>query len=94
MFEKGRRENVNTLREKDRVVSLCVPDEKCFLIVRLSSRTSAFFDMHVDNANTNNIYVATNSTDVIHATCIGNRTNPLTYKPAKISESLSSIALI
>jgi len=43
--------------------------------------------MHVDSANTNNIYIATNSTNVLHATCIGNRTNPLTYKPAEISES-------
>lgn len=64
-------------------------EEKCFLIVRLSSRTNAFFDMHVDSADTNNVYVATNSTDVMHATCIGNRTNPLTYKPAEISESFS-----
>jgi hypothetical protein len=42
--------------------------------------------MHVDSANTNNIYIATNSTNVLHATCIGNKTNPLTYKPAEISE--------
>ncbi|XP_032675193.1 WD repeat-containing protein 60 isoform X2 [Odontomachus brunneus] len=48
--------------------------------------TSAFFDMHVDSADTNNVYVATNSTDVMHVTCIGNRTNPLAYKPAEISE--------
>lgn len=92
--EKGRRENVNIPREKDRVVSLCTPDEECFLIVRLSFRTSAFLDMHVDSADTNNVYVATNSTDVMHVTCIGNRTNPLAYKPAEISESLSPIALI
>jgi len=47
---------------------------------------NTFVDMHVDSANTNNIYVATNSIDVLHATCINNRTNPLMYKPAEISE--------
>ncbi|XP_011337865.2 WD repeat-containing protein 60 [Ooceraea biroi] len=52
-----------------------------------------FIDMHVDSANANNIYIATNSTDVLHATCIGNRTNPLTYKPAEISECGSSTCI-
>lgn len=47
---------------------------------------NTFVDMHVDSANTNNIYVVTNSTDVLHATCIGNKTNPLMYKPIEISE--------
>lgn len=71
-------------------MSIRVPDvNQCFLIVGLCSRTNAFLDMHVDSADTNNVYVATNSADVMHATCIGNRTNPLTYKPAEISESLS-----
>jgi len=47
---------------------------------------NVFVDMHVDSANTNNIYIATNSTDILHATYIGNKTNPLTYKPTEISE--------
>lgn len=56
------------------------------LTARFSFRMNMFVDMHVDSANPNNIYIATNSTDVLHATYIGNRTNPLTYKPAEISE--------
>ncbi|XP_014469680.1 PREDICTED: WD repeat-containing protein 60 [Dinoponera quadriceps] len=55
--------------------------------------TNAFLDMHVDSADTNNVYVATNSTDVMHATCIGNRTNPLTYKPAEISDCGNSTCI-
>ncbi|XP_020278948.1 WD repeat-containing protein 60 isoform X2 [Pseudomyrmex gracilis] len=63
------------------------------LLTQKDTEITNFVDMHVDSANTNNIYVATNSTDVLHATCIGNRTNPLTYKPAKISECGNSTCI-
>ncbi|XP_011148975.1 WD repeat-containing protein 60 isoform X2 [Harpegnathos saltator] len=62
-----------------------VKNQKRFLSKGDAQTTNAFLDMRVDSADTNNVYVATNSTDVTHATCIGNRTNPLTYKPADIS---------
>lgn len=45
-----------------------------------------FFDMHVDNVDTNNIYIATNSTDLMHVTYIDSRIKSLTYKPAVMSE--------
>lgn len=51
------------------------------------SRINTFLDMHVDNVDTNNIYIATNSTNVLHATCIGNRPNPLMYKQDEMSMS-------
>ncbi|KAL0113853.1 hypothetical protein PUN28_011292 [Cardiocondyla obscurior] len=63
-----------------------VKNQKTFLTRKNAEIMNTFIDMHVDSANKNNIYVATNSTDVLHATTIGHRTNPLTYKPAEISE--------
>ncbi|KMQ96611.1 wd repeat-containing protein 60 [Lasius niger] len=63
-----------------------VKNQKMSLMERNKEIMNTFIDMHVDSASTNNIYVVTNSTDVLHATCIGNKTNPLMYKPAEISE--------
>ncbi|XP_011875814.1 PREDICTED: WD repeat-containing protein 60 isoform X2 [Vollenhovia emeryi] len=70
-----------------------VNNQKTFLTKKDAEIMNTFVDMHVDSANTNNIYIATNSTDVLHATYIGNRTNPLTYKPAEISECGASTCI-
>ncbi|KAL6262566.1 hypothetical protein P5V15_005358 [Pogonomyrmex californicus] len=70
-----------------------VKNQKTFLSKKDAEIMNTFVDMHVDSANTNNIYIATNSTDVLHATCIGNRTNPLMYKPVEISECGTSTCI-
>ncbi|KAG5344999.1 WDR60 protein, partial [Acromyrmex heyeri] len=70
-----------------------VKNQKMFLMKKDSEIMNMFVDMHVDSANTNNIYIATNNTDVLHATYIGNRTNPLTYKPAEISKCGTSTCI-
>ncbi|XP_012153393.2 cytoplasmic dynein 2 intermediate chain 1 isoform X1 [Megachile rotundata] len=41
---------------------------------------ATFIDMHVDCVDNNNLYVATNSSNILHATCIGNKANPAVYK--------------
>ncbi|XP_078033323.1 cytoplasmic dynein 2 intermediate chain 1 isoform X1 [Augochlora pura] len=41
---------------------------------------AAFIDMHVDCVDNNNFYIATNSSNVLHATCIGNKASPSMYK--------------
>ncbi|XP_076301003.1 cytoplasmic dynein 2 intermediate chain 1 isoform X2 [Lasioglossum baleicum] len=41
---------------------------------------AAFLDMHVDRVDSNHFYIATNSSNVLHATCIGNKANPSMYK--------------
>ncbi|XP_011156708.1 cytoplasmic dynein 2 intermediate chain 1 isoform X2 [Solenopsis invicta] len=70
-----------------------VKNQKTFLRKKDTEIMNTFVDMHVDSANTNNIYIATNSTDVLHTTYIGNRTNPLTYKPANLSECGTSTCI-
>lgn len=70
-----------------------VKNQKTFLTKKDAEIMNTFVDMHVDSANTNNIYIATNSTDVLHATYIGNRTNPVTYKPTEISECGTSTCI-
>ncbi|XP_018316438.1 WD repeat-containing protein 60 isoform X3 [Mycetomoellerius zeteki] len=70
-----------------------IKNQKTFLTKKDSEIMNMFVDMHVDSANTNNIYITTNSTDVLHATCIGNRTNPLTYKPVEISKCGTSTCI-
>ncbi|XP_071653960.1 cytoplasmic dynein 2 intermediate chain 1 [Temnothorax longispinosus] len=70
-----------------------IKNQKTFLTRKDAEIMNTFVDMHVDSANTNNIYIATNSTDVLHATYIGNRTNPLTYKPTEISECGTSTCI-
>ncbi|OAD59275.1 WD repeat-containing protein 60, partial [Eufriesea mexicana] len=44
---------------------------------RISAAT--FIDMHVDCINSNNLYIVTNSSSVLHGTCIGNKANPALY---------------
>ncbi|XP_018392135.1 PREDICTED: WD repeat-containing protein 60 [Cyphomyrmex costatus] len=70
-----------------------IKNQKTFLTKKDSEIMNMFVDMHVDSANTNNIYIATNSTHVLHATYIGNRTNPLTYKPTEISKCGTSTCI-
>ncbi|KAG5308893.1 WDR60 protein, partial [Pseudoatta argentina] len=70
-----------------------VKNQKMFLMKKDSEIMNMFVDMHVDSANTNNIYIATNNTDVLHATYVGNRTNPSTYKPAEISKCGTSTCI-
>ncbi|XP_053977008.1 cytoplasmic dynein 2 intermediate chain 1 isoform X1 [Hylaeus volcanicus] len=41
---------------------------------------AAFIDMHVDCVDSNNLYIATNGSTVLHATCIGNKASPAMYK--------------
>ncbi|XP_076650972.1 cytoplasmic dynein 2 intermediate chain 1 [Halictus rubicundus] len=41
---------------------------------------AAFLDMHVDRVDSNHFYIATNSSNVLHATCIGNKASPSMYK--------------
>ncbi|XP_076173839.1 cytoplasmic dynein 2 intermediate chain 1 isoform X2 [Ptiloglossa arizonensis] len=41
---------------------------------------AAFIDMHVDCVDSNNLYIATNSSSILHATCIGNKASPTVYK--------------
>ncbi|XP_029047620.2 cytoplasmic dynein 2 intermediate chain 1 [Osmia bicornis bicornis] len=40
---------------------------------------AAFIDMHVDCVDSNNLYIATNSSNILHATCVGNKANPAVY---------------
>ncbi|CAL7937715.1 unnamed protein product [Xylocopa violacea] len=40
---------------------------------------ATFIDMHVDCIDSNNLYIATNNSNVMHATCIGNKANPAVY---------------
>ncbi|KAG7200603.1 hypothetical protein KM043_001161 [Ampulex compressa] len=40
----------------------------------------AFIDMHVDCVESNNIYVATNTTNVLHVSSMHNKTNPPIYQ--------------
>ncbi|XP_029671470.1 WD repeat-containing protein 60-like isoform X2 [Formica exsecta] len=70
-----------------------VKNQKMSLTERNKEIMNTFIDMQVDSANTNNIYVVTNNTNVLHATCIGNKTNPLMYKPTEISECGSSTCI-
>ncbi|XP_072759998.1 cytoplasmic dynein 2 intermediate chain 1 [Anoplolepis gracilipes] len=70
-----------------------VKNQKMSLIGRNKEIMNTFIDIHVDSASTNNIYVVTNSTNVLHATCIGNKTNPLMYKPTEISECGTSTCI-
>ncbi|XP_036151371.1 WD repeat-containing protein 60 isoform X1 [Monomorium pharaonis] len=70
-----------------------IKNQKMFLMKKDVETMNMFVDMHVDSANTNNIYIATNSTNILHATYISNRTNPLTYKPAEISECGTSTCI-
>ncbi|XP_076242059.1 cytoplasmic dynein 2 intermediate chain 1 isoform X2 [Calliopsis andreniformis] len=41
--------------------------------------TAAFIDMHVDCVDSNNFYIATNSSSILHATRIGNKAHPAMY---------------
>ncbi|XP_076677977.1 cytoplasmic dynein 2 intermediate chain 1 isoform X2 [Andrena cerasifolii] len=41
---------------------------------------TAFIDMHVDRVDNNNLYIVTNTSSVLHATCIGNKASPAVYK--------------
>lgn len=52
--------------------------------------TKGFIDMNVDGVDTNNIYVATNSTNILHATCLGGKTNPPVYKINEMGMSVFS----
>lgn len=36
--------------------------------------------MHVDSVDTNNLFLATNSNNITHATCIGNKASPKVYR--------------
>lgn len=49
--------------------------------------TATFVDMHVDCVDSNNLYIATNSSNILHAICIGNRANPAMYKTIDSSKS-------
>ncbi|XP_050593716.1 cytoplasmic dynein 2 intermediate chain 1 [Bombus affinis] len=40
---------------------------------------ATFIDMHVDCIDSNNLYIATNSSSILHGTCIGNKANPAVY---------------
>ncbi|XP_017795904.1 PREDICTED: WD repeat-containing protein 60 [Habropoda laboriosa] len=40
---------------------------------------AAFINMHVDCIDTNNLYIVTNSSSILHATSIGNKANPAVY---------------
>ena len=46
----------------------------------LSSIKKLFVDMNVDNVDCNNLYLATNDTNILYANCIGGRNNKLYYK--------------
>ncbi|XP_015434897.1 PREDICTED: WD repeat-containing protein 60 [Dufourea novaeangliae] len=48
-------------------------------ILRKRIGAAAFIDMHVDCVDNNNVYVVTNSNNVLHATCIGNKASPSMY---------------
>ncbi|XP_076630071.1 cytoplasmic dynein 2 intermediate chain 1 isoform X1 [Colletes latitarsis] len=41
---------------------------------------AAFIDMHVDCVDSNNLYITTNSSNILHATCIGKKASPTVYK--------------
>ncbi|XP_076758616.1 cytoplasmic dynein 2 intermediate chain 1 isoform X2 [Xylocopa sonorina] len=46
---------------------------------------ATFIDMHVDCIDSNNLYIATNNSNVMHATCIGNKANPAVYTKSDTS---------
>ncbi|XP_033208063.1 WD repeat-containing protein 60 isoform X2 [Belonocnema kinseyi] len=39
-----------------------------------------FFDMNIDSVDNNDIYLSTNTNNILHASCIGRKTNPFSYK--------------
>ena len=39
-----------------------------------------FFDMNIDSVDNNNLYISANTSDILHANCIGSITNPVSYK--------------
>lgn len=50
--------------------------------------------MHVDCVDSNNLYIATNSSSILHATCIGNKASPTVYKKfdtSKLSMTLTEV---
>lgn len=44
--------------------------------------------MHVDCIDSNNLYIATNSSSILHGTCIGNKANPAVYTKLDTSKLL------
>ncbi|XP_012260238.2 cytoplasmic dynein 2 intermediate chain 1 isoform X1 [Athalia rosae] len=61
------------LQKSDRIILDKQSDdmEKCF---------RSFIDLHVDSIDTNNLFLATNSNKILHATCIGNKVAPKFYR--------------
>ncbi|XP_046749991.1 cytoplasmic dynein 2 intermediate chain 1 isoform X2 [Diprion similis] len=47
---------------------------------KLEKIFTGYFDMHVDSIDTNNLFLATNTNSVLHATCIGNKAAPNVYQ--------------
>lgn len=45
--------------------------------------------MHVDNVDTNNLFLATNSNKILHATCIGNKVTPNFYRGNEMGQLLN-----
>ncbi|KAK9295652.1 hypothetical protein QLX08_010078 [Tetragonisca angustula] len=43
------------------------------------TNTATFVDIHVDCIDSNNFYIITNSNNILHGTCIGNKANPAVY---------------
>lgn len=39
-----------------------------------------FFDMNIDSVDNNDLYISTNTNDILHANCIGSKPNPFSYK--------------
>ncbi|XP_046625405.1 cytoplasmic dynein 2 intermediate chain 1 isoform X1 [Neodiprion virginianus] len=51
---------------------------------KLEKIYTGYFDMHVDSVDTNNLFLATNTNSILHATCIGNKVAPNIYRGNEI----------
>ncbi|XP_024942554.1 WD repeat-containing protein 60 isoform X3 [Cephus cinctus] len=47
---------------------------------KIDQDLQGFVDMHVDSIDANNIYLATNSSNILRATCLGRKVSPSIYK--------------
>lgn len=43
-------------------------------------------DMHIDNIDSNGVFVATDANEILHSTCLNCRVNPPIYKRHKIGK--------
>lgn len=48
-------------------------------------------DMHIDNIDSNGLFIATDANEILHGTCLNCRVNPSAYKRHKIGKLIFGI---